>query len=814
MTERNTKRREGSSRLELWISHGAADSADSCQTDLHESRASCEKAPLQRHLSEARTKQAKLNGPYVSLNSFDTQDLLVRGIRLDSFSHPSDAHHARRRSSTTTPAHTVDIREFPPSAVSPSRPPLFLAAAAGVSGKQQWRQLSLLLLPRSQEKRFHISGCGCLGWATKMACCSLLLVLVLPLLALAKRSLGDVLWPSSRLLPLPRQQHHPQVTASLPLPCSSSRRREICQGFLCPPCSLPSLLHRRGALQAARAAAASADSPQTAGAGASEALPEPPSATEESAAPPQRAAEAASRCSRASAAASAAVAEGLELGRCMRPLFPLLAANTRIIPFDNAATTHKPQIVIQDIKTFSNRSVAFGDDGMTIDTCVALRVRRLLQTESRVYRQLNANIHRGSYRLATAATEAVEDVREKLARYVGGDAEEIIFTSGATAGINLVARAWGDAFLEEGAEVLVSVAEHHANLVPWQQLAQRKKAHMKYIPLERHTGILDVKRAVSLLSPRSQVLAVACVSNVLGSFVRRQQLQQLMRAAKKAHPRLITLVDATQALAHALLDARSLGADFLVGSGHKMYGGSGVGFLWGRKEILQQMPPDSYGGEMIERVSLSGSSFAAAPWRYEAGTLPIAQIVGLGAALDFLQDIAAADKKLSKTLMEAVRSLPRARILSVDPWRQEQHVQGVESAAAVGGEFPAVPLCSFVIEGLSPFDVALCIDQWYHVHVRAGHHCAQPLHEEILGASTGSLRASLAVYNTQEDVHRCSSAAYSSPQRSGSSSTNTYPAARYALEEVHDAYLKGVCAFSAGSIRQCSRPSNAWMPSG
>ncbi|XP_026192650.1 uncharacterized protein LOC34624144 [Cyclospora cayetanensis] len=569
-------------------------------------------------------------------------------------------------------------------------------------------------------------------------------------------------------------------------------------------------------------AAASADSPQTAGAGASEALPEPPSATEESAAPPQRAAEAASRCSRASAAASAAVAEGLELGRCMRPLFPLLAANTRIIPFDNAATTHKPQIVIQ--------------------------VSGAPKTESRVYRQLNANIHRGSYRLATAATEAVEDVREKLARYVGGDAEEIIFTSGATAGINLVARAWGDAFLEEGAEVLVSVAEHHANLVPWQQLAQRKKAHMKYIPLERHTGILDVKRAVSLLSPRSQVLAVACVSNVLGSFVRRQQLQQLMRAAKKAHPRLITLVDATQALAHALLDARSLGADFLVGSGHKMYGGSGVGFLWGRKEILQQMPPDSYGGEMIERVSLSGSSFAAAPWRYEAGTLPIAQIVGLGAALDFLQDvgfqnIAAADKKLSKTLMEAVRSLPRARILSVDPWRQEQHVQGVESAAAVGGEFPAVPLCSFVIEGLSPFDVALCIDQWYHVHVRAGiatatvllifcasaphaalprvvravdagHHCAQPLHEEILGASTGSLRASLAVYNTQEDVHRCSSAAYSSPQRSGSSSTNTYPAARYALEEVHDAFLKGVCAFSAGSIRQCSRPLNAWMPSG
>ncbi|KAL8424367.1 hypothetical protein Efla_000824 [Eimeria flavescens] len=431
----------------------------------------------------------------------------------------------------------------------------------------------------------------------------------------------------------------------------------------------------------------------------------------------------------AAAAAAAAVGEEPDLGTRVRPLFPLLAARKRIVPFDNAATTHKPRCVIN--------------------------------AEAAVYRQLNANIHRGSYRLAVAATEAVENAREKVARFVGGEPEEIVFTGGATAGINMVARAWGDAYVEEGSEILVSVAEHHANLVPWQQLAKRRKAKLRFIPLESGSRKLDVHRALSLLSSRTRVLAVACVSNVLGAFVQQQQLKQLLLRAKAQQQKLITLLDATQAVQHAKVDARGLGADLLVASGHKMYGGTGVGFLWGRKEILQQMPPDNLGGEMIQHVQLSGSEFAAPPWRFEAGTLPIAQIVGLGAAIDFISDIglstiAAADKRLSHLLLQAVSDLPRARILSVLPSQQQQQQQQKGAAAATGAaaaEEETVPICSFVVEGLSPFDLAVCADQWHHIHLRAGHHCAQPLHEEVLGVP-GSLRASLAIYNTEEEIFR------------------------------------------------------------
>ncbi|KAL8433771.1 hypothetical protein ACSSS7_003617 [Eimeria intestinalis] len=518
---------------------------------------------------------------------------------------------------------------------------------------------------------------------------------------------------------------------------------------------------------AAAAAATATGSTEPAGpAGAAAAAGAPPAAPA-----------AAARSSPAAAAAAAAAAGG-ELGQCVRPLFPLLSPRKKFVPFDNAATTHKPRSVIN--------------------------------AEAGVYRHLNANIHRGAYRLAAAATEAVEgfgeqNVREKLARFVGGEPEEIVFTGGTTAAINMVARAWGDAFVEEGSEVVVSVAEHHANLVPWQQLAKRKNAKLRFIPLHKSSRELDIKGAMAQLSSRTRVLAVACVSNVLGAFVKQQQLQQLLRFAKSQHQNLVTLVDATQAVQHTQINARELGADFLVASGHKMYGSTGVGFLWGRKEVLQRMPPDNLGGEMIQRVQLASSTFASSPWRFEAGTLPIAQIAGLGAAVDFLQDvglsnIAAADARLSRLLLEAVNDLPRVRILSVHPQQQQQ--QHHASAAAAAAAETTIPICSFVIEGLSPFDLAVCADQWHNIHLRAGiaaaagaaaaavpaavfsaaaavgltlrycavaaaavaaaavavaaaagHHCAQPLHEEILKVP-GSVRASLAVYNTQDEVYR------------------------------------------------------------
>ncbi|KAL8272451.1 hypothetical protein Esti_003574 [Eimeria stiedai] len=466
----------------------------------------------------------------------------------------------------------------------------------------------------------------------------------------------------------------------------------------------------------------------------------------------------------AAAAAAAAAAAGTELGQCVRPLFPLLSSRKRFVPFDNAATTHKPRSVID--------------------------------AEVGVYRHLNANIHRGAYRLAAAATEAVETVREKLARFVGGEPEEIVFTAGATAAINMVARAWGDAYVEAGSELVVSVAEHHANLVPWQQLAKRKNAKLRFIPLHKSSRELDIKGAMGQLSARTRVLAVACVSNVLGAFVKQQQLRQLLRCAKSQHQDLVTLVDATQALQHAQMNARELGADFLVASGHKMYGSTGVGFLWGRKEVLQRMPPDNFGGEMIQRVQLSSSTFTSLPWRFEAGTLPIAQIVGLGAAVEFLQDvglpnIAAAETRLSRLLREAVNDLPRVRILSVHPQqqqrrKQQQQQQGGEAAAAAE---ETVPICSFVIEGLSSFDLAVCSDQWHNIHLRAGHHCAQPLHEEILKVP-GSLRASLAVYNTEEEIYRFHHAMLKTIKRldsviAGSLKPKPTAAAASAMQEQH-----------------------------
>ncbi|CDJ56306.1 selenocysteine lyase, putative [Eimeria maxima] len=327
--------------------------------------------------------------------------------------------------------------------------------------------------------------------------------------------------------------------------------------------------------------------------------------------------------------------------------------------------------------------------------------------------------------------------REKIAKFIGGKREEIIFTSGATAGINLVARAWGDTYIKEGDEICLSVAEHHANLLPWQQLAKRKKAQLKFIPINKETKELDINIAVSLLSPKTRILALACTSNVLGALLQQQQLQQLLQQAKLINPNIITLVDAAQALPHIPLHAPSLGADFLVGSSHKMFGGTGIGFLWGRKLLLQRMQPDNYGGEMIQHVSFDRSTFTDPPWRFEAGTLPIAQIIGFAAAVDFLNqvgmnNIAAADQKLAKTLMEAVEDFPRVRILSVTPWGQQQQQQqqqqqpqqkGAARAAAAATTAAAakkmVPICSFIIEGLSPFDLALCVDQWYHVHLRA-----------------------------------------------------------------------------------------------
>lgn len=357
--------------------------------------------------------------------------------------------------------------------------------------------------------------------------------------------------------------------------------------------------------------------------------------------------------------------------------------------------------------------------------------RAVLEALQRYYEEYNANVHRGLYRIAEQATLAYEEARAKVAAFVGGRPEEVVFTRGTTEAINLVAYAWGNAFVRAGDEVLVTEMEHHSNLVPWQLLAQRRGARLRVLRVRPEDGTLDLDALDRLLTERTRIVAVAHQSNVVGT------INPVRYISERAHAvGAVVVVDGAQSVPHMPVRVGELGCDFLAFSGHKMCGPTGIGALWGRRELLEAMPPFHGGGEMIERVELEHSTYKDPPHRFEAGTPNIADAIALGVAVEYLRALG----------MEAVREHEKALVRYA--MAQLAEVRGVRLYGPKDPELRGGAL-AFTLEGVHPHDVAQVLDE-QGVCVRAGHHCAQPLHRALGLAATA--RASVYLYNTPEDI--------------------------------------------------------------
>jgi cysteine desulfurase/selenocysteine lyase len=384
----------------------------------------------------------------------------------------------------------------------------------------------------------------------------------------------------------------------------------------------------------------------------------------------------------------------------VRSEFPILRQTVRgkpLVYLDNAATTQKPRAVLDAIL--------------------------------RYYEEENANVHRGVHLLSEKATRSFEEARVKVARFVGAaDPREVIFTRGTTEAVNLVAQTFGRTRVGAGDEVLVTGMEHHSNIVPWQLLCAEKGAALKVVPVTDQ-GELDLGALDALLGPRTRLLAVTQVSNALGTVNPVEEL------VARAHARGVpVLVDGAQGMPHLGFDVRASGADFYAFSGHKAYGPTGIGVLWGRREHLEAMPPWQGGGDMILSVTFEKTTYNALPYKFEAGTPHIAGAVGLGAAVDWMtalgpQAIAAHEEELLAYAVEALGEVPELRFLGTPARR----------AGAV----------SFLLGEIHPHDLATVLDR-HGVAIRAGHHCAQPLMARFGVAATA--RASFAAYNTRADV--------------------------------------------------------------
>jgi cysteine desulfurase/selenocysteine lyase len=368
----------------------------------------------------------------------------------------------------------------------------------------------------------------------------------------------------------------------------------------------------------------------------------------------------------------------------------------------------------------------------------------VLDAEQDFYLQRNAAVHRGAHHLAEEATEAFERARADVAAFVGADEGELVWTSGATAAINLVAYAMGNATagrggaaarrfaLAPGDEIVVTEAEHHANLVPWQELAARTGAVLRWLEVD-DSGRVRVEQAADVVTERTRVLAFTHASNVTGAVT---PVAPLVARAREVGA--LTVLDACQSVPHLPVDLHALGVDFAAFSGHKMLGPTGVGALYGRRELLEALPPFLTGGSMVEVVTMAETTFAPPPQRFEAGTQPVAQAVALGAAAQYLGElgmdaVAAHDHELAGELLQ-VAEIPGVRVI------------GPADAGAVGERLAIV---SFVVEGVHAHDVGQVLDA-AGIAVRVGHHCAQPLHRRFGVAATA--RASASVYTTPDEV--------------------------------------------------------------
>ncbi|MDH1842981.1 cysteine desulfurase [Aeromonas caviae] len=384
----------------------------------------------------------------------------------------------------------------------------------------------------------------------------------------------------------------------------------------------------------------------------------------------------------------------------LRGQFPALAQEVNghpLVYLDNAATTQKPQAVLDAINHY--------------------------------YRADNANVHRAAHALSDRATRAFEDARETVARFINAPrSHEVIWTRGTTEAINLVAQSWGMSELRAGDEIVLSTLEHHANIVPWQLVAQRTGAVIRVIPLDER-GDLDIAAYLALLGPRTRLVSVAHVSNALGTV---NPVKEMVAAAKAVGA--LSLIDGAQAVAHLVVDVQAIGCDFYAFSGHKLYGPTGIGVLWGRTELLERMPPWQAGGEMIDRVSFSGTTFNTLPFKFEAGTPHIAGAIGLAAAIGFVMEqdkdsLASHEAALTDYLVAGLQQVPGLRLVG-EPGQR---------AGAI----------SFLLEDIHPQDAATLLDM-QGIALRVGHHCAMPLMES-LGVG-GTMRASLACYNNRDDV--------------------------------------------------------------
>ena len=347
----------------------------------------------------------------------------------------------------------------------------------------------------------------------------------------------------------------------------------------------------------------------------------------------------------------------------------------------------------------------------------------------RYYGEYNSNIHRAVHTLSQKATEAYESSRQRVAEFLGADRpDEIVFTAGTTAGINLVANSWADQHIQPGDEILISHLEHHSNIVPWQLLCERRGCTLKVIPV-LEDGQLDLSAYEQLLSERTRLVALSHVSNTLGVIT---PLDVMIPKAKECGATV--LIDGAQAVAHLPVNVTELGCDFYVFSGHKLYGPTGIGVLWGRGEVLHGMPPWQGGGDMIETVSFAGSTWAEPPARFEAGTPNIVGAIGLAAAIDYFDAldhaaVTAHEDALLRQATEALLNIPGLRIL--------------------GTAEPKLSVISFTLEGVHPHDIGMILNK-EGVAIRTGHHCTQPLMERF--GLDATARASFALYNDQEDV--------------------------------------------------------------
>ena len=387
---------------------------------------------------------------------------------------------------------------------------------------------------------------------------------------------------------------------------------------------------------------------------------------------------------------------------------------------------------------FEILSTSIGDNEKPLiyldSAATSQKPKQVIDSLSNYYEKLNSNVHRGAHTLSREATAAFEDARDTIASFVNASSRnEIVFTSGASEAINLVAQTYGRSNLRPGDEIVITEMEHHSNIVPWQMIAKETGAVLRYTNIDFETGGIDVDQFVSLFNEKTKIVAFQHVSNVMGCI---NPVEKIVEKVRSKSPNAVIVLDACQSVPHMKVDVQDLGVDFMAFSGHKMCGPTGIGFLWGKENLLNSMPPYMGGGEMIDQVTMEESTFAPAPARFEAGTPPIAQAVGLGAAIKYLQKIGM-DKV--EAYEHEIADYLHKRLSEVD----RVHVLG----PPVGTERAA--LCAFYVDDVHPSDLSTFLDM-EGVAIRAGHHCCQPLHQ-AKGISH-SARASLYIYNTKEDV--------------------------------------------------------------